>query len=58
MMAHRFPRSAEALIRTLGLVLALALAPPLAGTAAAAPPPDEDPLPGILRRIERYLRKN
>jgi len=28
------------------------------GRAEATPPPDDDPLPGILRRIERYLRKN
>src|SRR5688572_16066607 len=46
-----FSRRAHPLV--LVALLALATAP-----AAAAPPPSEDPLPGILTRIERYLRKN
>ena len=45
-----FSRPAHPLV--LVALLALATAP------AAAAPPSEDPLPGILTRIERYLRKN
>src|SRR5262245_26590533 len=59
MTAPRPPRPALAALAGPFLAAAIVLAG-LApeGPAAAAPPSVEDPLPGILRRIERYLRKN